>query len=125
MLSTDPPACGAGGRQARVERTTYRAGLPRDEDGRLPEEGEHVLEALAEGRAVVVGSRARDEAETRGVLRATGAVNHCLALDEWTRWLCDAQAARWLRPARKSRNCNGATSTSSDPTAPGPPHRRN
>lgn len=46
----------------------YRAGLPGDEDGGLPREGEHVLETLTEVGAVVIRGRAGDQPETGGIL---------------------------------------------------------
>merc|ERR1719163_1592494 len=44
------------------------AGLPRDEDGGLPEEGERVLQTLAEGRAVVDGGGLGHQTDARGIL---------------------------------------------------------
>mmetsp|Transcript_42405 Transcript_42405/g.100813 ORF Transcript_42405/g.100813 Transcript_42405/m.100813 type:complete len:236 (-) Transcript_42405:186-893(-) len=49
-----------------------RAGLPGDEDGGLPREGEHVLETLTEVGAVVIRGRAGDQPETGGILGNVG-----------------------------------------------------
>lgn len=48
------------------------AGLPGDQDGGLPHEGENILEALTEGGTVVDGGGLGDEADAGGILGDLG-----------------------------------------------------